>query len=183
MKEKNIEVGASKQSLRVTNEKTQMFQGNIVITDPCYIMPEDVWIDLCDGAWFDNRRSTDFTEGGTIYFNGAKILYSSTAHGDGGYKISAASLIDDKGEIKQSSFDVDSGTMCVIALEDYKKITNESPSASTCAIVNGFYGEVEADGAGNFIGDLEIYTDDSQKTEDEQNEDSDWEAWEIESDD
>jgi hypothetical protein len=159
--------------LEVTTETTQEFEGSVVITDPCYFFPENVWTALCD-CWFDSTQSsTPFTDAGTIYYEGTKVLYSSTAFGDGGYRVSQASY----GEITQSDFGVDAGMMAVITLADYEKLTDETPDKGLYAIVEDFSGEVTADGHGNFEGDITVLTDDSDQVTDDWSEDDEEDAF------
>ena len=116
MKKKEIAVGDK--TVTVTSENQQYFEGNIVVTDPCYFMPEEVWDALCEKIWFPEGITDPLSEGGTIYYDGATILYSSTAHGDGGYRVNEAHSGNDE-------FGVDSGTMCVITQKHFKLISDE----------------------------------------------------------
>lgn len=163
--EKTINVSGT--SIRITNEMSQQFEGDVIITDPCYFIKDEIWSALCSQAWFDNGKNTPFTDGGTLYYNGATILYSSTANGDGTYDV-----IEVDG-IRHSSFGVDAGMMAVVTREDLEKIANEDFAIDTlCAYVEDFHGTVDADGEGNFLGSLEVWTDGSKEEEEE--EDSMW---------
>jgi len=171
MQTKSIKAGLGSELVEITTEVSQTFEGTIVITDPCYFIPEDIWIDLCDKAWFDNKKSTSFTNAGTIYYNGTKILYTSTAHGDGSF------IVEPTEGITQEKFGVDAGMMAIISLEDYKKISKEELTPGLYAIVENFCGEIDADGNGNFVGALEVWTDGSNEVEVEEDE------WERDEDD
>jgi hypothetical protein len=153
---KQITVGGK--SITVTDEVTQNFEGTLVITDPCYYIPDDIWQGLCDDVWFDNGKSTAFTNNGTIYIGGIKILYSSTANGDGTYRVEGCT------GITQNEFGVDAGMMAIITLEDFEKLSNEDLAAGLYAVVEDFDGSVLATSTGNFAGDLEVITDGSNET-------------------
>jgi hypothetical protein len=149
-------------SIRVTNEISQQFEGDVIITDPCYFIKDEIWSALCSQVWFDNGKNTSFTDRGTIYYNGATILYSSTAYGDGSYNVTEVD------GIKHSSFGVDAGMMAIVTREDLEKICNEDFEIDTlCAYVEDFHGIVDADGDGNFTGNLEVCTDGSNEEEDD----------------
>jgi len=155
--EKTINVSGT--SIKITNEMSQQFEGDIVITDPCYFIKDEIWSALCSDGWFDNSKNTPFTDAGTLYYNGATILYSSTACGDGSFDV-----VETDG-IKSSSFGVDAGMMAIITCEDLEKISDSdfSIDALLCAYVEDFQGTAEADGKGNFIGSLEVWTDGSEE--------------------
>lgn len=167
MQTKSIKAGLSSELVEITTETSQTFEGTVVITDPCYFIPDDVWIDICDKAWFDNKKSTSFTNAGTLYYKDAKILYTSTAHGDGSF------IVEPTEGLTQEKFGVDAGMMAIISLEDYKKISKEELTPGLYAIVENFYGEVDVDGNGNFTGALEVWTDGSNEVEVEED-DSSW---------
>ena len=145
-------------SITVTDEVTQNFEGTLVITDPCYYIPDEIWQGLCDEVWFENGKSTPFTNAGTIYIGSVKVLYSSTAHGDGSYRVEGCT------GIAQNEFGVDAGMMAVITMADFEKISNEDTKNSLYAVVEDFDGTITADGEGNFDGDLEVITDGSDTT-------------------
>jgi hypothetical protein len=153
----------------VTTEATQEFEGSVLITDPCYYLEDDVWAALCSDVWFENHKSTPFTNAGTIYIGSAKILYSSTAHGDGTYAVEGC-----RG-ITQNQFGVDAGMMSVVSLEDFERLTNETPQKGLHAIVEDFDGTVTATDSGNFEGDLTVITDGSNTEPwDGSDSDDDW---------
>jgi hypothetical protein len=164
---KQITVGGK--SITVTNEVTQNFEGTVVITDPCYYIPDEIWQSLCDDVWFDNGKTTAFTSAGTILIGNIKILYSSTAHGDGSYTVEGCT------GITQKEFGVDSGVMSVITLDDFEKLSNDDPSTGLYAMAEDFDGTITASGNGNFGGDLEVITDGSNSGGwDGEGSDDDW---------
>lgn len=166
---KEITVGGKQ--IIVTNETSQNFEGTIVITDPCYFINDEIWQALCSEVWFDNHKSTPLTDGGTIYIGNIKILYSSTAHGDGCYKVTEVE------GILQDEFGVDAGIMAVITQEDYERLSNDELTVGLYAVVEDFDGTVTADSDGNFTGDLTVLTDGTDELDEDSwidEEDDDW---------
>jgi len=147
--------------ITATTRTSRQFEGTVVITDPCYFIEDKHWQAICDQIWFDGKNSTEFADRGVLEIKGAKILYSSTAYGDGGYLVAGTS------GILQSDFGVDAGMMAVISKSDYDKLCSDELTSGLYAVVEEFDGEIVADGKGNFIGDLEVYTDDSQTKDDD----------------
>lgn len=166
---KEISVGGKQ--IIVTNETSQNFEGTIVITDPCYFINDEIWQALCSEVWFEDRKSTPFTDSGTIYMGNIKILYSTTAHGDGSYEVT-----DCRG-ITQKEFGVDAGMMAVITKEDYERLSNDELTVGLYAVVEEFDGAVIAHSDGNFTGDLTVFTDGTN------NEDIDNDTWVDDEDD
>jgi len=59
--------------------------------------------------------------------------------------------------------------MAIVTREDLEKIATEDFAIDTlCAYVEAFHGTVDADGEGNFLGNLEVWTDGSKEEEDEE---------------
>jgi hypothetical protein len=154
------------------------FSGDIIVTDPCYFMPDDIWHELID-AWFIGNTPTEFADNGVIEFaNGAKVLYSSTAYGDGEYPVFTSS-----GKmVHNDRTGVDAGMIAVVSVEDLDKIQtsygyHNGKKFSTLdhwyPRIDGFDGEVSADGKGNFVGDLEVPTATSSDEEEYTDEDGD----------
>jgi hypothetical protein len=83
-------------------------KGDYVITDPCYIIPEDMWDDLCEQVF------TDTAECGVIEIDGYKIWWGLTAYGDGGYKVK-------QNYGTAGSFGVDAGMFAIFPLEFVEK--------------------------------------------------------------
>ena len=139
-------------TVRLTDETKQNFEGDLVITDPCYFINDTIWQKLCD-LWFnEDGTATPYAESGTIYIDGKKILYTSTAHGDGEYTVIGAR------NIKHNTFGVDAGMMSAVLLEDFEALTNEKISPGLHALVLEFDGSITADNEGNFGGDLVVNT-------------------------
>jgi len=78
-----------------------------LITDPCYVVPDKEWHNYCDNY-------IDFDEGNTPYVIvglGKIIASHGTKYGDGSKKIGNGEVL------------VDSGTVCIVELEDGVKPT------------------------------------------------------------
>lgn len=158
---KQINVGGSE--LMVSTEKQQYFEGTIVVTDPCYVLPAEVWEVLCSHVWFPEETKSPFASGGTISYKGTTFLYGGTAHGDGSYTVKEA-------DSKTDEFGVDSGLMCVALIEDVKLFQKNVLTPGLYAIVEDFAGDVQYSN-NNFTGDLSVITDGSDSKEDEED---DW---------
>jgi hypothetical protein len=141
---------------------------DIVVCDPCYIFThripklQSAWSDMCS-EWFpwdpQGERSVpcaNHASRGTITYEGIDILYSSTAYGDGTYKITETRfpyhITNGKNHIA-----VDAGMICILAKSDLLKI-NPDIDLELCVQVREFIGMVESTGKG-FTGDLEVITD------------------------
>jgi hypothetical protein len=158
-------------TIQVTDDTTRSFEGDIVITDPCYFISDSIWQKLCE-IWFnEDGTASPYAEAGTIYIDGKPILYSSTAHGDGAYRVTGVP------RVKHPEFGVDSGTMAIVSLEDFEALTNDKIQPGLHALVLDFDGNVCADEEGNFVGDLEVNTSAWGEDEDtyDDNEDDTWE--------
>jgi hypothetical protein len=160
---KQLNVGGAELTVSTANQ--QYFEGTIVVTDPCYFLPEEVWDTLCDQAWFPDGKQTPLADGGTIFYKGAVILYSGTSQGDGSYVVKEAAS-------KTDEFGVDSGTMCVALIEDVKLFQKDTLTPGLYAIVEDFAGDVHFEN-GNFKGDLTVITDGSDTEEEDED---DWDV-------
>ena len=134
------------------------FTGDIIITDPCYFIPKLIWEELWD-AWFTpDGLATKYAEKGIIEFkDDIKVLYSSTAYGDGEYSIY---LNRGNGEsVHDNTINVDSGMMAVILVEDVQKLNPKFNIDDTIhPRINDFDGLIKANGDGDFVGDIQINT-------------------------
>jgi hypothetical protein len=137
------------------------FYGDIIVTDPCYFIPDDMWQELCK-RWFEGD-ATDYANGGVIELeSGGKILYSNTAYGDGEYPVYAGKFKS----VHNDHTGVDAGMIGVITVEDVQKLNPEfNVNDKWYPRINGFSGTIEADGHGNFIGDLEVSTSSEKQEE------------------
>ena len=133
------------------------FVGDIIVTDPCYFIPRNIWEELCD-AWYDTPELSKYAEQGIITFNsGVKVLYTVTAHGDGEYPIY---LERGNGEsVHADSTGVDAGMIAVISVDDVRKLNPKfNVNDDQYPRINDFEGIIKADGKGNLTGDIEVNT-------------------------
>jgi len=156
--------------LFVTPETEHQFVGDIIVTDPCYFIPHDIWNSLINDFWFPAGEELDIAYAGTIYKSGIKILYSSTAHGDGDYPVRTR-----KGtSVHNNSTGVDAGMIAVITVEDVRKLNPEfNVDDKWYPRIDGFNGRVYVDGEGNFGGDLVVDTSETSETEREYDDEED----------
>jgi len=153
--------------IEVTTEDYQGFQGDIIVTDPCYFIPDELWQEIIRKFWYPNgHEGSETANKGTIYIdNSIKILYSSTAYGDGEYDV-----INHSGQqVHNTSTGVDAGMIAVITVNDAKRLNPEfSVDDQSYPRINGFVGGVQADGEGNFVGDIVVDTQPIRDDEDEE---------------
>ena len=136
------------------------FVGDIIVTDPCYFIPDLIWDELMDAWWDTFGRATKYGDQGVITFeNGAKVLYTVTAHGDGEFPIY---LERGNGEsVHADSTGVDAGMIAVISVDDVRKLNPKfNVNDDQYPRINDFDGIIKADGKGNLTGDLEVNTQD-----------------------
>jgi len=134
---------------------TQEFEGDVIVTDPCYFIPDNLWQELVK-AWYDNGSANEYTNRGVIEIDGARILYSGTAYGDGIYYVKCSN----GKSVHNKETGVDAGMIAVALVDDIKKINPDFDVNDTWyPRINNFYGEVTADGNGNFIGAIEVITE------------------------
>lgn len=148
------------------------FTGDIIVTDPCYFIPKDVWGELLD-AWFPTNEGNEFSNQGIIEFkNGVKVLYTGTAYGDGTYPVYVQRS---NGELVHNEYTgVDAGMVAIISVDDVRKLNPRfDVDNEDYPRVNDFDGVIKADGNGNFIGDLEVNTREEEPEIDEYDDDDD----------
>ena len=88
-----------------------------------------------------------------------KLFIVDTAYGDGCYSFKPTGLSDDR--YVGTECGVDAGMLCVISLEDAKKL-NPNVDTTSGVVVKNFSDDVDSDGKGNILSNyFEIYTDDS----------------------
>lgn len=146
--------------------------GTYVITDPCYVFPDEMWSDLCDKIFC---REDDMGEGkkkspdtGAIEMDGHQIWWGQTAHGDGGYTVRLYGG-------KVGEFGVDAGLFAIFPVEFVKKykpdLLDEKTLACTLSIPAGV---VSYNGGDMDCGQVAVCTsgkdDDEEDDEDEDEE-------------
>jgi hypothetical protein len=163
--------------IEVTTETYQGFSGDIIVTDPCYFIPDDIWQEIIRKFWYPNRdnEGSETADLGTIYIDDSiKILYTSTAFGDGEYDVIAHA----GQSVHNNSTGVDAGMIAIITVADAQKLNPEfDTNDKMYPRINGFVGGIQADGEGNFIGEITVNTRDEAENEDDQYEDE----WNTES--
>jgi hypothetical protein len=93
------------------NVRHILANGSYLITDPCYVFPDEIWSDLCDQVFCpdDNCR-----ESGVIEMDGHKIWWGSTKSGDGCYPVRQYGA-------KVGEFCVDAGLFAIFPIEFVQK--------------------------------------------------------------
>ena len=151
--------------IEVTTETYQGFSGDIIVTDPCYFIPDDIWQEIINKFWYPNgNQGSETANAGTIYIDSTiKILYTATAFGDGEYDV-----INHSGNsVHKGSTGVDAGMVAIITVADAQKLNPEfDVNNDFYPRINGFTGGVEADGNGNFVGDIIVDTSSTEEEED-----------------
>jgi|LakMenEpi03Aug12_release.lakeMendotaPanAssembly.Ray.scaffolds.fasta_scaffold863556_2 hypothetical protein len=144
---------------------------DILIIDPCYIDGEleTSWSEFCDKmADFTNNYSRRL-HNVCVLNDDIKLLVVDTAYGDGCYRFNPTGLSDDR--YVGTECGVDAGMLCVISLEDAKKL-NPNVDTTSGVVVKNFSYDVDSDGKGNIISpSFEIYTDDSDIENDDDDDD------------
>jgi hypothetical protein len=152
--------------IEVTTENYQGFSGDIIVTDPCYFIPDDIWQELIRKFWYpDGRNASETAHQGTIYIDDTiKILYTSTAYGDGEYRVD-----NNSGQCVHTHFTgVDAGMIAIITVADAQKLNPEfDVNDNRYPRINGFTGGIEADGEGNFDGDIIVDTQPTREDEED----------------
>jgi hypothetical protein len=143
--------------IEVTTEDYQGFSGDIIVTDPCYFIPDDLWQQIIKEFWYPNgHQGSETANKGTIYIDDSiKILYASTAHGDGEFYV-----MNHSGQCVHTHYTgVDAGMIAIITVADAQKLNPEfDVNDDGYPRINGFVGGVQADGEGNFVGDIVVDT-------------------------
>jgi hypothetical protein len=155
---------------------------DIIVTDPCYFLCEDIWRELIDLWWFPETdpiktiKGSDFVDQGVMIFsNGAKVLYSATANGDGEFPVYVSK--SNGQSVHNNKTGVDAGTIAIVTIEDLRKIEKDfGPKDGTpfdendvwYPRINNFTGSIAADGNGNFIGDVYVDTQEKEESEDDE---------------
>lgn len=138
--------------------------GTYVITDPCYVFPDEMWSDLCDQIFC---RDDNCPESGVIEMDGHKVWWGQTKHGDGGY------FVRHHGG-KVGEFGVDAGMFAIFPLEFVQKfkpdLLNEITLACTTAIPGGV---VSYDDGDMDVGPITVCTSGTDR--DDEDEDMDGE--------
>jgi hypothetical protein len=142
--------------------------GRYVITDPCYVFPSEMWVDLCEQIFCNDDRK-DGCDTGVIEMDGHQIWWSCTAYGDGGYNVR-------KGGAKVGEFGVDAGMFAIFPIEFVQKYKPDLIEENSLAAVVDMCGTVVASGRRRGHGDMEcgditVNTSDDNGQDDEDEDD------------
>lgn len=143
--------------------------GTYVVTDPCYVFPDEMWSDLCDQIFLRDEE-----ESGVIEMDGHKIWWGGTAHGDGTYPVYLNGIF-------QGNFGVDAGLFAIFPIEFVKKYApgELDKEGLICVVkieegdVRGFtsVGKVLYEKGNLRCGPLKVLTEDEDSNEDDLEED------------
>lgn len=151
-------VGLSSDDKQVSIHK----DNNIYFNDDDVIVADiiDVIGKIDLGEWLElvqceDAKRVGLNDFGITMVRGAKILYITTCRAVGFFDISDC-LATDYGNVG-----VTSGKLCVLSKSDFNRLKEhyDDINDSSISVVPKLTGNVEADGIGNLIGDLEINTE------------------------
>lgn len=121
---------------RFVDSEPVQFDGDIIITDPCYIVPNDNWSDFCDehkDIFDDSKKQPTFFK----YSKSKTMIYRDTVFGDWGCNVYNNS------RKKIGYFCADAGLVCVVTKEDALKINPEFDCTDYgIACIDDFHGKV-----------------------------------------
>ena len=131
------------------------FTGDIIIADPQHFLPKLTWQE------FNNVLEIEesIVANGVIEFDSKiKILFTTTAYGEGEYGFY---MQRGNGEsIHNDNIRIESGIIAIALVDDIQKLNPKfNIDDDKYPRVNNFDGCIEADGEGNFVGDLEVNTE------------------------
>ena len=139
--------------LKRNNEINNMItlpKASYIIIDPCYVMPEDLYSQLCNALDFDETNQK-------ITINDRELAVLFTTHGDGYYRSNIKS---------DTLFGVDSGSIACGPLELCSAEMINSLDPNTFYMVNDYVECVYSNGTLCF-NDVEIYTDSDRDDNDD----------------
>lgn len=106
----NEDFNLNLRKLVATNVESVEFPAGIyLITDLCYVYPEDEWIDFCELDFRESGRGYSYN-GAVFVYNNINFFVSNTAYGDGIYPIKRNNKII-------GHCGVDSGCLALIPIE------------------------------------------------------------------
>lgn len=129
-------------------------KGKVWIGDPCYVIDNDSWADLCE---YDQISCRDSRDGVVVTTDKGKFFMCSTAYGDGAYPVT-------QGGKHIGNVGVDSGTLSIIPIE---MLEYTSPHG----MIVEASGPAEADGGDFECGDIEVATGGDSDDDDELDDD------------
>jgi len=113
------------------NVRHVLAAGTYIITDPCYVFPDEMWDALCNKVFCKDNVCQ---ETGVIEMDSCKIWWGQTKYGDGSYTVRVCGG-------KVGEFCVDAGLYAIFPLEFVKKykpeMIGDARLACTTAIPSG----------------------------------------------
>ena len=167
---KKMKVGNYTKKIMKVEPNTSMDFKDVLFTDPCYIFDndtqDDIWQEFVGHMFSKEGKEKELDTEGTMTYGYPGdpeliILYTSTAHGDGEYK-----LYYKGSEI--GSLPVDAGMISAIPLELAKKFSGQTEAelSNLGVIVKAFNGHVQVGDYGiHGSGGLSVVTDGSDEDE------------------
>jgi len=150
--------------------KLEMLEGMYIISDPCYIIPDQYWTEFCDTLEM-SERVDEMTEGKfrkrmySFLFKGHRMYVSGTAYGDGGY------LGKKNGDDIDTIFGVDAGLLAAIPVKFVHEFGKEHENEGYYTMISG--GDAYYEDGDVVFGDVVIETDCIEGYEDEEEEEED----------
>jgi hypothetical protein len=141
--------------IKIDKEQTTMTfdQDDVIITDPCYFIPNKLWSNIVDLMFEDKENPIDR---GTLYINNLPILFNATAYGDGCYSVYRVN------EGRIGSAGVDAGMLCIAkqyVIEAIMEMDNKDSYPTHMFVPSDkLSGDVTVADNGNFYGQIEIKT-------------------------
>jgi hypothetical protein len=135
--------------------------GTYVITDPCYVFPDEMWSDLCSKIFCREDENKECPDTGVIEMDGHQIWWGHTAHGDGSYAVRVDGA-------KVGEFCVDAGMFAIFPVafvQKYRPEMVDSPELATTLSIMG--GVVEYDGGDMDCGRVSVCTSESDEDDDD----------------
>jgi hypothetical protein len=91
--------------------------GQYVITDPCYVMPDDLWDALIDDVFYPVSEKAQ-PDCGLVEIEGFRIWWGNTAYGDGSFDVL-------QGNHRLGEIGVDAGMIAFMPLEFVEKYSKD----------------------------------------------------------
>lgn len=141
--------------IKTTSGIYTLNKGKYVISDPCYLYPDNKWDEFCDQLW---KIEHNHTKNGVkmIDDSGNEFLTIGTAYGDGGYPLY------ENGVLLTDDLCVDSGLLSVIPLEVAKSWGRMNELNNLGYIIELKEDTIFSAAGGNFsFGWFEVFTGDN----------------------
>ena len=139
-----------------------------VITDPCYVFPDEMWDDLCDKIFCREDEGKECPESGVIEMDGHQIWWGQTKYGDGCYNVKVCGS-------KVGEFGVDAGLFAIFPVEFVKKYKPEMVGDTQlgCALQIPA-GVVSYDDGDMIVRSVTVCTSENDMDDDDEEDEEDW---------